>query len=324
MLLRVMHETNLTYSDLISETVMELRMCPRQESCQHRLSFELSIGPPAMVSSYIDWLGNMVHSFTVNSFHRELRISSTSVVQTNCAIDDVLQVTDPWPAQFQDYGTYDYLQFDGPIVDCEKLRVLAGSLNLQTGMPMGQAIARMLAAINDGFAYQKGVTTAASPITEVLEHGRGVCQDFTHLMIGVARICGIPARYVSGFLHGEDEEGGSNYRGWTQTHAWCELLIPSMGWVGFDPTNNCVVGENFVKLAVGRHYADVPPHRGLYKGSAKESMTVMVQSKALKTVPTHLAGERVRSLDVPTYGGWRELSLAGQQLAREMQEQQQQ
>jgi transglutaminase-like putative cysteine protease len=324
MLLRVTHETNLTYSDLINETVMELRMCPRQEACQHRLSFELSIGPAALVSSYFDWLGNMVHSFTVNSFHRELRISSTSVVETNSFSRNALEADDPWPPQFQDYGTYDYLQFDGPIVDCPQLRELAGTLQLETGMPMGQAISRMLAAIHDKFEYQKGVTTAASPITEVLDHGKGVCQDFTHLMIGMARICGIPARYVSGFLHGEDGIGGANYRGYAQTHAWCEMLIPSRGWIGFDPTNNCIAGEDFVKLAVGRHYADVPPHRGLYKGTAKESMTVTVHSKELISVPTHLAGERVRSIDVPTYGGWRELSLAGQQLAKEMQQQQQQ
>jgi transglutaminase-like putative cysteine protease len=324
MLLRITHETALTYSDLISETVMELRMCPRQESCQHRLSFELSIGPAAIVSSYFDWLGNMVHAFTVNSFHRELQINSTSVIETNFPDDDALSAADPWPPRFDDYGTYDYLQFDGPIVHCEKLQTLANSLNLQTGMPIGHAIKRMLTTIHDRFEYQKGVTTAASPITEVLEHRKGVCQDFTHLMIGMARACGIPARYASGFLHGEDKVGGSNYRGATQTHAWCELLIPSRGWVGFDPTNNCVAGENFVKLAVGRHYADVPPHRGLYKGTAKETMSVTVQSQELNSVPTHLAGERVRSLDVPTYGGWRELNLAGKQLAKEMQQQQQQ
>lgn len=328
MLLRVTHETNLTYSDLISETVMELRMCPRQEQGQHRLSFELSIGPSANVSSYFDWLGNTVHAFTINSFHKELKISATSVVETDPCWDAALESSDPWPASYQgDYSLYDYLHFAGPIVECHRLRELAASLDLRPGMPIGRVIERIITAVNTRFTYEKGITTAASPITEILEHGRGVCQDFTHLMIGIARACGIPARYVSGFLHapgGGDGSDEAKYRGHTQTHAWCELLIPSMGWVGFDPTNHCIVGEHFIKLATGRHYADVPPHRGLYKGSAKESMTVTVKSEELPTVPGHLAGERVRALSVPTYGGWRDSGLAGQKLAREMQMQMQQ
>lgn len=324
MLLRITHETSLNYSDLISETVMELRMCPRQESSQHRLSFELSIGPSTNVSSYFDWLGNTVHAFTINSFHRELKISATSVVETNPRLGEALSAIDPWPAMSDDYSVYDYLHFGGPIVDCPRLRELATSLALQKGMPIGQVIGRILVAVNKNFIYEKGITTAASPITEILEHGRGVCQDFTHLMIGVARACRIPARYVSGFLHASDPEEEKAFRGYTQTHAWCELLLPSLGWVGFDPTNNCIAGENFVKLAVGRHYADVTPHRGLYKGRATESMNVTVKSEELRTVPGYLAGERVRAISVPTYGQWREMSAAAQKLAKEMQMQQQQ
>src|SRR6478672_10141529 len=97
MLLRITHETNLSYSDLINETVMELRMSPRQEQDQHRLSFELSIGPSTSVSSYFDWLGNTVHAFTINAFHRELRILATSVVETEPSEADPLAVPDAWP-----------------------------------------------------------------------------------------------------------------------------------------------------------------------------------------------------------------------------------
>jgi transglutaminase-like putative cysteine protease len=320
MLLRINHETRLTYSELISETVMELRMCPRQEQDQHRLSFELSIGPSASVSSYFDWLGNTVHAFTINAFHKELRITAASVVETERLASDPLLANDRWPLKLEDYSLYDYLHFGGPIVDCPALRDLAASLELRAGDPCGRVAGRILQALTDKFTYQQGITTAASPITDVLQHGRGVCQDFTHLMIALARACGIPARYVSGFLHGSRDA----YRGTSQSHAWCELLFPSMGWVGFDPTNNCAAGENFVKLAVGRHYADVPPHRGLYKGEAKESMDVSVGSEELPTVPAHLAAERVRSLPVPTYGGWREMNAAALRLAQEVQLQQQQ
>src|SRR5438309_12080644 len=133
MLLRVTHQTNLSYSDLISETVMELRMCPRQEQCQHRLSFELSIGPSANVSSYFDWLGNTVHAFTINAFHRELRILAMSVVETERPEKDPLLAPDSWPLRTGDYAIYDYLHFCGPIVDTPALRSLVASMQLKPG-----------------------------------------------------------------------------------------------------------------------------------------------------------------------------------------------
>jgi transglutaminase-like putative cysteine protease len=190
----------------------------------------------------------------------------------------------------------------------------------------------MVRLINQRFTYRKGITNAASPITDLLRHGSGVCQDFTHLMIGMARALGIPARYASGLLHPDGRRGGSSvggegdgdggaYRGFTQTHAWCELLFPSTGWVGFDPANQCVVGDNFVKVGVGRHFFDVPPNKGVYRGKAKESIDVSVQSEELDEIPPELAAERVQSLAVPVYA---EGSASHRELANQQQEHQQQ
>jgi transglutaminase-like putative cysteine protease len=115
----------------------------------------------------------------------------------------------------------------------------------------------------------------------------------------MARALGIPARYVSGLIH----PGNEAFRGFTQTHAWCELLFPSAGWVGFDPTNNCIVGSNFVKVAVGRDYRDVPPNKGRWQGTGpvKETIDVTVNSTELETMPPELAAEKVLSLGIPTY-----------------------
>src|SRR5205807_424867 len=146
----------------------------RQEQGQHRLSFELSIGPTTSVNSYFDWLGNAVHTFTINSFHRELKIAATSVVETERLAADPLTAAAPWPCDNYDYTCWDYLQFGGPITDSPALRELAASLELTKGMSFGQVVGRMLDAIRGRFTYEKGVTNAASPITEVLEHGRGV------------------------------------------------------------------------------------------------------------------------------------------------------
>jgi transglutaminase-like putative cysteine protease len=299
MLLKLTHTTELTYTDLISESVMELRMAPRQEQDQHRLSFTLAIGPATTAVSYFDWLGNTVHTFTVNGFHKQIRIVATSVVETEGSrpAPETLADTYPLAPGDYDYTCYDYLSNGGPVVDSPALRALADELRPPGGTPLGAVAGNMLRAINGKFEYRKGVTNAASPITDMLEHGFGVCQDFTHLMIGLARALHIPARYVSGMLHPQAER----YKGFTQTHAWCELLFPSVGWIGFDPANNCIAGENFVKVAVGRDYRDVPPNRGVYRGKANETIDVQVHSEELATVPPELAAERFQSLDIPAF-----------------------
>jgi len=319
MLLKITHQTDLTYSELISESVMELRMAPRQEQDQHRLSFTLAIGPPTSASSYFDWLGNTVHAFTVNSFHNQIRIVATSVVETDRVRVQPERFADRWPISpdASDYAVWDYLQFGGPIVDSPKLRELVDLLAPETGVSLGELALRMLHLVTERFTYKKGVTTAASPITEILDHGSGVCQDFTHLTIALARALKIPARYVSGLVHPDAQK----YRGFTQTHAWCELYFPSAGWIGFDPTNNCIVGGNFVKVAVGRHYGDVTPNKGVYRGSARESIDAAVRSEELRVVPPELAAERVQSLSIPTFPGG---SALHRELINQQQEQQQQ
>jgi transglutaminase-like putative cysteine protease len=299
MLLKITHHTDLEYSDLISESIMELRMAPRQEQDQHRLAFTLAIGPAAPALSYFDWLGNIVHSFSVNAFHRKIEINATSVVETDRPRPQVEKFADRWPIEPAnlDYKVYDFLQFGGPVVDCPKLRDLAAEINPQSGDSLGEIALRILHLIFERFTYKQGVTTAASPITDILDKGLGVCQDFTHLMIGLARAMRIPARYVSGIVHPDAER----YRGFTETHAWCELLFPSAGWVGFDPANNCMVGANFIKVAIGRHFADVPPNKGVYRGKAGEKIKVSVHSEELRGIPSELAAERIEALSVPVY-----------------------
>jgi transglutaminase-like putative cysteine protease len=295
MLLKIIHKTDLTYSDLITESVMELRVVPRQEQDQHRISFNLAIGPATSVSSYFDWLGNTVHAFTVNPPHRQISIVATSIVETDRPRLDPERLEDVWPLNELHWRRHDDLQFGGPVVNCPLLARLAGQLEARPGEPLGVLAIRMLQLVNRKFYYRKGITNSASPITEILEHGQGVCQDFTHLMIGLSRTIGIPARYVSGFLHPDAER----FRGYTQTHAWCELFFPSTGWIGLDPANNCVIGDNFVKVAVGRDFQDVPPNKGIYRGSAHEVIDVRVKSEELASIPPELAAERIQSLAIP-------------------------
>lgn len=323
MLLKLTHQTDLTYSDLISESVMELRMAPRQERDQHRLSFSLAIGPPTSANSYFDWMGNIVHWFTIASFHKQIRIVATSVVETDRPIPEPQNYSDTWPVKTSDddYALYDFLHFRGPIHDSAPLRALVEQLAPKKGEPLGGLTLRLLDLIQQKYTFKKGVTKATSPITDILEKGAGVCQDFTQLMIGVGRALGIPSRYVSGLVHPDT----GKYVGATETHAWCEFLFPSVGWVGFDPANRRLVGGNYVKVAIGRDYQDVAPNKGRYTGKVNESIVVSVTSEEMANIPQELAAERFHSLSIPTYSAGAEGSIdPNQQLEHTQQQQQQQ
>lgn len=327
MLLSITHQTDLDYTDYISESVMELRMAPRQEASQHRLSFGLAIGPAAPVRSYFDWLGNTVHALSINSLHNQIRIIATSVVETPSKASNFENINDLWLGNNSDYDytLYDFLQFGGSVVDTPLLRNLANGLvdDLRTQHPdrditLHDLISAMMKVIDEKFVYEKGITSAASPITEILEHGRGVCQDFTHLMIGLARALNIPARYVSGYIHPDRHR----FRGYTQTHAWVEIYVPSVGWIGIDPTNNCPVGQNFVKIAVGRNFQDVPPNRGVYKGQGKETIRVVVHTDELFEMPQELAVEKTEALNIPVFAGT--IDEQREQIKQQQEQQQQQ
>ncbi len=318
MLLEITHTTKLTYSDLISESVMELRMTPRQEDIQHRLSFSLAIGPPTAVTSYFDFMDNTVHCFTINPFHDRIRIIANSVVETEPAASLASPPSDTWPIDPQrlDFAFFDALRFDGPIVDCPALRDLANALQPMAGAPLHEVASNIMHRVHARFTYRKGVTSAASPITEILEHGAGVCQDFAQLMVAMGRALGIPSRYVGGYVH----PLANDYRGFAESHAWCEMYFPSVGWIGFDPANDLVANESFVKVGVGRDFRDVAPNRGVYRGSATESIDVTVTSKRLAGVPAELSAERHHALDVPIHPG----TPAEPRPAVQQQEQQQQ
>lgn len=325
MLLSITHTTDLHYTDFINESVMELRMAPLQEQYQHRLSFGLDIGPATTVKSYFDWLGNTIHAFSINALHKQIQIIATSIVRTDPRQSRLEHFPDVWIRDSNfDYAMCDFLLFGGPVVESGQLRELANSVLSQVTqrnapVKLGSLVNALLRLIDEKFVYQKEITNASSTITEILDHGKGVCQDFTHLFIGLARALNIPARYVSGYIHPDRQR----LRGYTQTHAWVEVFFPSMGWVGVDPTNNCTVGENFVKVAIGRNYHDVPPNKGIYKGKGEEKMDVSVHSEELLAIPLEMAAERTGALNLPCYAGSR-LDLREQQAEQEQQEQQEQ
>jgi transglutaminase-like putative cysteine protease len=188
---------------------------------------------------------------------------------------------------------FDYLPLRGPVRTSPLLDPLLAQLRPLPRMRVGIWVCQVAEHIRGRFEYARDVTDATSPIDHLLQHGKGVCQDFTHLMIAVLRSFGVPARYVSGYIHRPNKE--------SQSHAWCEVWLPDVGWTGFDPTNGCPVNHDFVKTAVGRDFSDVPPNKGTYRGAGDEKIEVRVATRTLDRLPSLAWHDQLAPLDVPSH-----------------------
>jgi transglutaminase-like putative cysteine protease len=275
----IRHVTRFRYSDPITESVMEVRMQPRTEGTQRCLRFELRTNPRAVIATFQDDLRNHVHAFDIPDRHTHLTITAEALVETAPAppLPDALG-EDGWSMLDAMTSTDEYWDMLEPSTFTEPtdlLQVLAREVHLgRTADPL-TTFRDLTSAIHDAFEYDTHTTEVNSPIDQALASRHGVCQDFTHIMIALVRQLGIPCRYVSGYLYHRTEDHDRSAR--DATHAWVEALFPAIGWVGFDPTNDLVVGERHVRAAVGRDYADVPPTRGVFKGRADTELAVVVR-----------------------------------------------
>jgi transglutaminase-like putative cysteine protease len=287
MLLEIRHVTEYHYAGPVRESVMELWMQPRKDGAQRLVSFDLEVDPPARLFSYADSFGNAVYHFDVPQPHTALRIEARSAVETH-ARHDIPEALDPgeWDrlrSSFVRTECFDYLRPHGYAVETEALHAFIEARNLndlRRHDPL-TALRRLNEALYEAFDYAPGVTEADSPIDHALETQEGVCQDFSHIMLAICRNWGIPARYVSGYLFTDRSEGDRSDP--DATHAWIEAFLPSLRWVGFDPTNNMLAGERHVAVAVGRDYGDVPPSRGVYKGDQDSQLVVGVSVRRART-----------------------------------------
>ena len=290
MIYSVRHITTFRYKPAVRESVMEVRMQARSEANQRCLSFRLDVNPPANITQYFDFTGNTVHHFDIAGSHTQVKVTAQSTVEvqpvpTPCPSDtgdradlDVLTASDDYwemllPSQFAHSG--------------EALEQLAKELRCERRA----APLELLRQLNEGiyrlFAYVPNSTKVDSPIEEALRTRQGVCQDFAHIMIALARSLRIPCRYVSGYLFHRELEGEKKDRSLEgASHAWVEALVPRLGWVAFDPTNNLMGADRHIRVAIGRDYADVPPTRGVYKGDTHTELSVAVTVSPADAQPT--------------------------------------
>lgn len=280
MLLEIRHVTQYRYASSVRESVMEVWMQPQKSARQRLVRFDLELDPPAQVFSYADSFGNAVYHFDVPQPHEALTITARSAVETQSPppLPDRLDMGewDRLRSEFLRGENFDFLNPHGFARESDDLHAYMADHDIGAlrGRDPLTAVKTLSQTIYESFGYEAGVTRADSPIDDVLKARKGVCQDFAHVMIAICRSWGVPARYVSGYLFTDRKHGDRSDP--DATHAWVEVFLPSVRWIGFDPTNNTEATERHVACAVGRDYSDVPPSRGVYKGEAESQLAVGV------------------------------------------------
>ena len=268
--LTVAHLTEYRYPDPAWDSFNEVRLFPTDDHGQSLLSFALEISPDAAVRDHTDYYGNRVHQFHIPEAHRRLVIQARSSV-----------VTYPRPAPIPVVASslaelrsrfFDFLAPTRRVPLDRDWGAVMQAPDLPRDGDVVDYLTRLTRHLHGLFTYRQDVTEIDTPIADFVEAGVGVCQDYTHAMLAVCRILGIPARYVSGYL---ETSPGRNL-GSDASHAWVEAYLPGSGWAGFDPTNGVMVGQTYVKVGHGRDYDDVPPVKGLRRGGGTESLRVAV------------------------------------------------
>jgi transglutaminase-like putative cysteine protease len=271
----IKHLTRYTYESLVKDSVNHIILYPKEDDYQQVLSHEIKISGSPKVDSFIDYYGNQVGFFTYSERHNELEIFSELRVATKARELPSESMFNEFDWQtLKELGIVvpyiDYLKWE-PFEELSELRLTIDDILKQHPTPLKAATA-FCKFVYTEFQYIKGVTTVQTRIDEIWKLKAGVCQDFAHILCQMLRMAGIPAKYVSGYIC----PNKNGVRGEGATHAWVEAYIPGYGWLGFDPTNNTMANETYVKLALGRSFNDCSPVRGVYKGPSNHQLTVKV------------------------------------------------
>jgi len=270
----ILHRTQYTYASPVSESFNEVRLHPVSNEGQQVNDFLLKVLPATRLRHHRDFYSNVVHHFDIPEPHGTLVVESFLHV-TTLQRPPLPETERPFPLArigeaAREPRVFDFLQ-ESRFVDLSPetwrfaLDAIAGATDTW------EAALAIMRSIYGHVKYESKSTHTHTHMSDALKERRGVCQDFAHIMLGLCRAVKIPALYVSGYLATEIASA---------THAWVEVLLPGIGWRGLDPTHNRQTDETYVKIAVGRDYADVPPISGNYKGTTDRKMEVSVKIRA--------------------------------------------
>jgi transglutaminase-like putative cysteine protease len=280
----VIHTTRYSHHSVASASWQALHLQPRNEQWQHCESFELQVAPhPNDLTSRFDYFGNKQHLFTLREPHRELVITSRSIVRRD---EPSLPMPGLTPSLFEipslvqqavaetDFTLQQYLHPTSLVPFIAEARALTDELagGMSTETPLMDWISHVGRRFTEAFTFDREATGITTPISDVIVERRGVCQDFTHLLLSCLRQMRIPAAYVSGYLLTRPPEGQPRLVGADASHAWVSAYVPGTGWVDYDPTNACFAGAGHIVAARGRDFSDVSPVKGLFSGGGDHSL----------------------------------------------------
>jgi transglutaminase-like putative cysteine protease len=287
----ITHKTAYEYSDTVGQSYNEARLLPRL--CQHQnlISARLEISPTeADYRIHEDFFGNQVAYFSINEPHQKFSITAISEVQIFSQVGQLnFGQGTSWEAvqeilkhdrrlEVQDARQY---VLDSPfVISSSKLADYARP-SFSAGRPLMEAVYDLMRRIHVDFTFDPEFSTVATPLHTVLDHRRGVCQDFAHLAIGCIRSHGLAARYVSGYIETIPPPGEEKLTGADASHAWFSVYLPDVGWMDFDPTNNQIPSDQHITVAWGRDYGDVTPLKGVIFGGQNHELKVSVEVERL-------------------------------------------
>lgn len=285
----IRHDTLYAYDQPVGESRQQLRLTPRELPWQHCLSHHIEIHPaPARQQLFVDGFGNPVRSLHFEADHEELFVRAESWVGLAERPPVALAESPAWET-VRDTLAYRAgrstpaveLEAAGYLFESTHVRVKRdfadyAATEFRPGTPMLLAVDRLMHRIFQEFTFDPEATDVSTPVTEVFEKRRGVCQDFAHFMLSCLRSLGLAARYVSGYLLTKPPPGKPRLIGADATHAWIAVYCPGHGWVDFDPTNALMPALEHVTIGWGRDFADVSPLRGVLLGGGGHEPKIAV------------------------------------------------
>jgi transglutaminase-like putative cysteine protease len=288
---RISHVTRYLYAEPVSLCHSIAHLKPRTQPGQRPLSAQVRVDPwPAVAREHTDFFGNRTSYFSIQQSHTVLEVTALSEVEVIPAPLPNFADSPPWERvveQVHERPEDDILDarvftLPSPYAPGEPGAVDYARAAFPPGRPVLEAVSDLMGRIHQDFDYDPHFTTVATPLTEVLSHRRGVCQDFAHLALACLRGLGLAARYVSGYLETLPPPGQPKLRGADASHAWFSVLVPGVGWVDFDPTNDQVPREQHITAAAGRDFGDVTPLRGVFYGGGAHTLEVAVDVDRLE------------------------------------------
>ncbi|MCF7984283.1 MAG: transglutaminase family protein [Thiohalocapsa sp.] len=292
---RITHVTRYAYGSPVSLCHSITHLKPRETPFQRCISTQVRVTPwPSVAREHRDLFGNRVNYFSIQQAHSTLEVSAVSEVDVTTPLVPPLGESTPWE-QVRERLHEDrdpsciaarIFTLPSPAIPMNDAATDYALSSFTPGRPLLEATGELMSRIFDEFEYDPSSTTIATPLDTVMEHRRGVCQDFAQIAISALRGLGLAARYVSGYIETLPADDQPKLRGADASHAWFAVYLPGLEntgtWVNFDPTNDTLIHEQHITTAVGRDYQDVTPVRGVFYGGGEHQLSVAVDVDRVK------------------------------------------